>query len=235
LALGAAAVGGPASPPGAAAFAGGDGGAGGVAAGAAAASPGAGAAAAGIAGLAAVVAGAAKGGGFGNGVPGAVAGICAAAPGRGAVACGRGRVGAGLVGVCADAQSANAISGSSAARIAGMQRRNGQALVDADRATRRPPWLPHCSVFMSHPPKPPSTPTLHVNVTDRNPTNDPFNKRRYNVAGRKSSRIRPGTRPGALWNSQRESPAFSVSSSAPRGDQAARQNVTDMRSTGATP
>jgi hypothetical protein len=73
-----------------------------------------------------------------------------------------------------------------------MQRRDGQALVDAGRTTRRPLWLPHCSVFMSHPPKPPSTPTMHVNVRDRNLVQQMTlsNKRRYNVAGRKSSRIR---------------------------------------------
>jgi hypothetical protein len=147
LALGAGAFAGPESAPGAAVFAGGDGGAGAVAAGAASAG-GAGIAAGGIDGLAAVVAG-------------VVAGAGAAAAGRGAAACGRGRAGAGVL-VCADAEWANATSGGSAASMANMQKRNGKALIDADRASRRPPWLPHGSVFMSHPPKPPSTPTLQT-------------------------------------------------------------------------
>lgn len=161
LVLGAGAFAGPESAPGAAVFTGGDGGAGGVAAGAASAG-GAGIAAGGIDGLAAVVAGPATGGdGLGNGVAGVIAGACPAAAGRGAAACGRGRAGAGVL-VCADAEWANATSGSSAASMANMQKRNGKALIDADRATRRPPWLPHGSVFMSHPPKPPSTPTLQT-------------------------------------------------------------------------
>jgi hypothetical protein len=129
-----------------------------VAAGAGRASAGAG-----IDGLAAVAAGAATGGdGSGNGAAGVVAGVCAAAVGRGAAWAGaRGRTGAKVL-VCADAEWANATSGGSAASMANMQKRNGKALVDADRATRRPPWLPHGSVFMSHPPKPPSTPTLQT-------------------------------------------------------------------------
>lgn len=161
LALGAGTFAGPESAPGAAVFTGGDGRAGGVAAGAASAG-GAGIAAGGIDGLAAVVAGPATGGdGLGNGAAGVIAGACPAAAGRGAAACGRGRAGAGVL-VCADAEWANATSGSSAASMANMQKRNGKALIDADRATRRPPWLPHGSVFMSHPPKPPSTPTLQT-------------------------------------------------------------------------
>lgn len=161
LALGAGTFAGPESAPGAAVFTGGDGRAGGVAAGAASAG-GAGIAAGGIDGLAAVVAGPATGGdGLGNGVAGVIAGACPAAAGRGAAACGRGRTGAEVL-VCADAEWANATSGSSAASMANMQKRNGKALIDADRATRRPQWLPHGSVFMSHPPKPPSTPTLQT-------------------------------------------------------------------------
>jgi hypothetical protein len=159
LVLGAGAFAGPVSAPGAAVFAGGEGGAG--AAGAASAG-GAGIAAGGIDGLAAVVAGPATGGdGLGNGLAGVIPGACAAVAGRGAAACGRGRAGAGVL-VCADAEWANATSGSTAASMANMQKRNGKGLIDADRATRRPPWLPHGSVFMSHPPKPPSTPTLQT-------------------------------------------------------------------------
>lgn len=137
--------------------------AGGCAVGDVAAGAGGASAGAGIDGLAAVAAGAATGGdGSGNGAAGVVAGVCAAAVGRGAAWAGaRGRTGAKVL-VCADAEWANATSGSSAASMANMQKRNGKALIDADRATRRPQWLPHGSVFMSHPPKPPSTPTLQT-------------------------------------------------------------------------
>lgn len=207
------------------------GGAGAVAAGAASAG-GAGIAAGGIDGLAAVVAGPATGGnGLGNGLAGVVAGACAPAAGRGAAACGRGRAGAGVL-VCADAESANATSGSSAASTANMQKRNGKALINADRATRRPPWLLHGSVFMSHPPKPPSTPP----VTDRKLVQQMtlFNKRRYNVAGRKSSRIRlcaPSRR--ALELIERKFGLFSIFVCV-AGDQPARPSTTDPLPAGST-
>jgi hypothetical protein len=132
--------------------------AGGCAVGDVAAGAGGASAGAGIDGLAAVAAGAATGGdGSGNGAAGVVAGVCAAAVGRGAAWAGaRGRTGAKVL-VCADAEWANAISGRNAASIANVLKRNCKAHFDADRTTRRPPWLHQSSVCMSHPPKAPRT------------------------------------------------------------------------------